>query len=85
MPGTRIPLLLVSWLFCPLYGGTELSPVRSQGTGLVGTPGSPSRFTDATEIQKWVDVMVKNGQPYIDTARAYGDGTAEKVSGVFLS
>ena len=65
--------------------GTELFPVRSQGTGLVGTPGSPSRFTDATEIQKWVDVMVKNGQPYIDTARAYGDGTAEKVSGVFLS
>ena len=38
-----------------------------------------------SEIQKWVDVMVKNGQPYIDTARAYGDGTAEKASGIFVA
>ena len=50
-----------------------------QGVGQVGLPGSGSRFTDAAEIQKWVDVLVEHGQLIIDTARIYGGGTSEKV------
>ncbi|KAJ3552504.1 hypothetical protein NM688_g4118 [Phlebia brevispora] len=48
------------------------------GTGFFGLPGT-NRFTNLAEIQKWVDVMVEHGHPYIDTARAYGDGTSEVV------
>ncbi|KAJ3552502.1 hypothetical protein NM688_g4117 [Phlebia brevispora] len=49
------------------------------GTGLTGLPGSPGRFSDAAEIQKWIDVLVEHGYPYIDCARVYGNGTAEEL------
>ncbi|KAJ3552503.1 hypothetical protein NM688_g4119 [Phlebia brevispora] len=48
------------------------------GTFLVGAPGT-NRFTDTAEIQRWVDTMVQHGHPSIDTARVYGDGTAEEI------
>ncbi|KAF7796532.1 hypothetical protein EIP86_007712 [Pleurotus ostreatoroseus] len=49
------------------------------GAGLMGLPGSGARFTDVQEVQQWVNVMVQHGQPFIDCARAYGGGTAEKL------
>ncbi|KAJ3552501.1 hypothetical protein NM688_g4120 [Phlebia brevispora] len=48
------------------------------GAAFMGLPGS-SRHSDATEIQRWIDVMVKHGHPYIDTARLYSNGTSEEL------
>ncbi|KAF7796531.1 hypothetical protein EIP86_007711 [Pleurotus ostreatoroseus] len=45
----------------------------------MGLPESGSRHSDAAEAQQWVDLMVQHGQPYIDTARVYGNGTCEKL------